>query len=210
MSSSPGPDVFSIYLFVCLFFHLPHCHRRRCSSSLSQASSWKILRFRRDCLPRSRYIGCEAPSFLPWVLRSHSQLPRKWSELKFRSSPEVGDTSSKSPRRHFSLPWCTPFVNVKLSGACAELKITYQLYGLSIRNPIHKVRIVEPLHLESFLKIWAQSGQKSIFKDHQTKFGKKNNWMHCTPLHLCELSQSKFHRAGVYLVKNLGWHKERV
>ena len=46
----------------------------------------------------------------------------------------------------FSLPWCTLYVNVKLSKACAELKITYQLYGLSIRNPIRKVRIAEPLY----------------------------------------------------------------
>ena len=48
--------------------------------------------------------------------------------------------------RHFAFPWCTPYVNVKLRGACAELKITYQLYGLSIRNPIRKVRIAEPLY----------------------------------------------------------------
>ena len=87
-----------------------------------------------------------APSFLPGVLHDlhrHSQLPRKYSKQKFRSSPEVGDASSKSSCRHFSLPWCTPYVNVKLSGACAELKITYQLYGLSIRNPVRKVRIAE-------------------------------------------------------------------
>ena len=51
----------------------------------------------------------------------------------------------------FSLPWCTPYVNVKLSGACAELKITYQLFGLSIRNPIRKVRIAEHLYYSTFL-----------------------------------------------------------
>ena len=56
------------------------------SSSLPQASSWKTLRLRRDCLPRSRSIGREAPSFLPGVhaLHHHSQLPRK-SDRNFRS-----------------------------------------------------------------------------------------------------------------------------
>ena len=63
-----------------------------------------------------------------------------------RSSPEVVDASSKESCRHFSLPWYTLYVNVKLSKACAELKITYQLYGLSIRNPIRKARIAEPLY----------------------------------------------------------------
>ena len=38
-------------------------------------------------------------------------------------------------------------MNVKLNGACAELKITYELYGLSKRNPIREVRIAEPLLL---------------------------------------------------------------
>ena len=37
-------------------------------------------------------------------------------------------------------------VEQKKKKACAELKITYQLYGLSIRNPIRKVRIAEPLY----------------------------------------------------------------
>ena len=84
--------------------------RRRCHGLRLE----KTLRRRRDCLPRSRSIGREAPSFL----RGASYLE---SDRNFQSSPEVGDASSKSSCRHFSLPWCTPYVNVKLSGACAEL-----------------------------------------------------------------------------------------
>ena len=69
------------------------------------------------------------------------------SDRSFRSSPRRSWRRQLeiSSCRHFSLPWCTLYVNVKLSKACAELKITYQLYGLSIRNPIRKVRIAEPL-----------------------------------------------------------------
>ena len=149
-SSSPAPDVFPIYFFVYLFiyfFRLPRHRRRLRCRRCHRLRLEKTLRLRRDCLPRSRSIGREAPSFLPGVhvLHHHSQLPRK-SDRNFRSSPEVGDASSKSSCRHFSLPWSTPYVNVKLSGARAELKITYQLYGLSIRNPIRKVRIAEPLY----------------------------------------------------------------
>ena len=111
--------------------------------------------------------------FLPGVWHRHSQLPRKWSKLKFRSSPEVGDASSKSSSRHFLLPWCTPYVNVKLSGACAELKITCQLYGLSIRNPISKVRIAEPLYLKKMTVQW----QKSV-----------HNYVHAHSLGLLKLN----------------------
>ena len=140
-SSSPAPDLFPIYLFI-YFLRLP-CHRRprrpgrRCHGLRLE----KTLRLRRDCLPRSRSIGPEAPSFLRGAILSYLE-----SDRNFQSSPEVGDTSSKPSCRHFSLPWCTPYVNVKLSRACAELKITYQLYGLSIRNPIRKVRIAKPLY----------------------------------------------------------------
>ena len=134
-----------IYLFFIYFLRLPrHRRRRRRCHRLRQ----KTFRLRRDCLPRSRSTGREAPSFLPGVDALH----RPW----FSVTSKVGSKLSKLTRswwrkleislcRHFSLPWCTPYVNVKLSGACAELKITYQLYGLSIRNPIRKVRIAEPL-----------------------------------------------------------------
>ena len=68
-----------------------------------------------------------------WQVWKLSKLTRSWRrQLEIVMPP-------------FSLPWCTLYVNVKLSKACAELKITYQLYGLSIRNPIRKVRIAEPL-----------------------------------------------------------------
>ena len=165
--------------FICLFIFIPL--PRRCRRPCHMLRLEKTLRLRRDCLPRNRYIGCEAPSisFLPGVLHRHSQLPRKWSKLKFRSSPEVGGTSSKSSRRHFLLPWCTPYVNVKLSRAWAELKITYQLYGLSIGNPIRKVRIAEPLYQQIlpqklFFKKEFLSGVihgKSVMKSRCSKVG---------------------------------------
>ena len=103
-SSFPAPDVFAI--FFCLFIYflrLPR-HRRRlsCRRRCHRLRLEKTLRLRRDCLPRSRSIGREAPSFLPGVhvLHHHSQLPRK-SDRNFRSSPEVGDASSKSSCHHF-------------------------------------------------------------------------------------------------------------
>ena len=90
--------------------------------------------------------SAEAPSFLPGVLHRHSQ----FNTLKVIETFEAHTTLATPARnrscRHFSFLWCTSYVNVKLSGACAELKITYQLYGLSIRNPIRKVRIAEPLY----------------------------------------------------------------
>ena len=150
-SSSPAPDVFPIYLFViylCIFIHLPprrRRRRRRCHTHSLRLE--KTLRLGRNCLLRSRYIGCEAPSFLPGVLRRHSQFNTSKvidtfeAHRRWRHQLEIDHAC-----RHFSFPWCTPYVNVKLSGACAELKITYQLYGLSIRNPIRKVRIAEPLY----------------------------------------------------------------
>ena len=46
------------------------------------------------CLEVGTSAVREAPSFLSGVLHRHSQLPRKWSKLKFRSSSEVGDGSS--------------------------------------------------------------------------------------------------------------------
>ena len=110
------------------------------SLSHSQASLEKTLRLGRNCLLRRRYIGCEAPSFFPGVL--HHQVIET-----FEAHPTLATPARNRSCRHFSFPWCTPYVNVKLSGACAELKITYQLYGLSIRNPIRKVKIAEPLYI---------------------------------------------------------------
>ena len=89
--------------------------------------------------------GCEAPSFLPGVLHRHSQFNTSKVIETFEAHPTLATPARNRSCRHFSFPWCTPYVNVKLSGACAELKITYQLYGLSIRNPIRKVRIAGPL-----------------------------------------------------------------
>ena len=77
-SFSPAPDVFPIYLFVYLFMYFYSPATAPSSWSLSslshsQASLEKTLRLGRNCLLRSRYIGCEAPSFLPGVLHRHSQ-----------------------------------------------------------------------------------------------------------------------------------------
>ena len=105
----------------------------------------KTLRLSCNCLLRSRYIACEAPSFLPGVLHRHSQFNTSKVIETFEAHPTLASPARNRSCRHFSFPWCTPYENVKLSGACAELKITYQLYGLSIRNPIRKVRIAEPL-----------------------------------------------------------------
>ena len=118
------------------------------SSSSSQASSWKYSRFASVatvCLEVGPSAVKHHCFFLEYYTAMLSYLESD------RSSPEVGDASSKSSCRHFSLPWYTLYVNVKLSKACAELKITYQLYGLSIRNPIRKVRIAEPLYRHDLL-----------------------------------------------------------
>ena len=130
-SSSPAPYVLIISLFVYLliyFLRLPRHRRRR-------------RRRRRHRLRLE--VGPSAVKhhrfFLEYYTAMLSYLDND------RSSPEVVHASSKASCRHFSLPGCTLYVNVKLSKACAELKITYQLYGLSIRNPIRKVRIAEPL-----------------------------------------------------------------
>ena len=142
---------FQFFLFVYLFMYFYSPATALSSWSLSslsnsQASLEKTLRLGRNCLLRSRYIGYEAPSFLPGVLHHHSQFNTSKVIETSEAHPTLATPArNRSSCRHFSFPWCTPYVNVKLSGACAELKITYQLYGLSIRNPIRKVRIAEPL-----------------------------------------------------------------
>ena len=155
-SASPGPDVFPIDLFICLFIYflrlprlcrhrLRRCRRRRCRRRRLRCHRLRLektLHLRRDCLLRSWSIAVKHHRFF---LEYYTAILSNFkSDRNFRSSPEVGDACSKSSCRHFSLP-CTPHVNVKLRKACAELKITYQLYGLSIRIPIRKVRIAEPL-----------------------------------------------------------------
>ena len=80
-SSSPAPNVFPIYLFVYLFMYFyspatppsssprPRHPRRRCHRLPLE----KTFCLGRNCLPGSRYIGYEAPSFFPGVLHRHSQ-----------------------------------------------------------------------------------------------------------------------------------------
>ena len=89
MSSSPAPDVFPSYLFIYLFIFicLPRRRRHRPCRRCHRLRLEKTLRFCRDCLPRSRYIGCVAPAFLPGVLHRHSQLPRKRRQLEIIMSP---------------------------------------------------------------------------------------------------------------------------
>ena len=138
-----------LFIYLCIFIHLPPRRRRRrprrrCHTHKLRLE--KTLRLGRNCLLRSRYIGCEAPSFLPGVLHRHSQFNTSKVIETFEAHPTLATPARYRSCRHFSFPRRTPYVNVKLSGACAELKITYQLYGLSIRNPIRKVRIAEPLY----------------------------------------------------------------
>ena len=71
----------------------------------------------------------------------------------FEAHPTSVIPARNPPCRRFSFRWCRPYVNVKLSGACSELKITYQLYGLLILNLIRKVRIAEPLYYLASLRI---------------------------------------------------------
>ena len=71
----------------------------------------------------------------------------------FEAHPTSAIPARNPPCRRFSFRWCRPYVNVKLSGACSELKITYQLYGLLILNLIRKVRIAEPLYYLASLRI---------------------------------------------------------
>ena len=128
-SSSPAPDVFPIYFLVYLFSSpATPPSSSSLSSSLHRLRLEKTLRLRRDCLPRSRSIGREAPSFLPGVhvLHHHSQLPRK-SDRKLSKLTRSWRRQLEIVMPPSSLPWCTLYVNVKLSKACAELKITYQL-----------------------------------------------------------------------------------
>ena len=127
-SSSPAPDVFPSYLFVYLFiFFAWHA-----TIVVVVVTGFILKRLFASVATVCLEVGPSAVKhhrfFLEYMYYTAIlQLPRK-SDRNFRSSPEVGDASSKSSCRHFSLPWCTPYVNVKLSGAFAELKITYQLY----------------------------------------------------------------------------------
>ena len=148
----PAPDVFPIYLlffFIYLFIFFA-CHATVVvgggGGGVVVVTGFVLKRLFASVATVCLEVGPSAVKhhrfFLEYYIAIVSYLD---SDRSFRSSPEFGDTSSKSSCRHFSLPWCTLYVNVKLSKACAELKITYQLYGLSIRNPIRKVGIAEPL-----------------------------------------------------------------
>ena len=139
-SFSPAPDVFPIYLFT--FFAcqatvvVDRRHRLRLERLFASVAN--------VCLE----VGPPAAKHHRFFLEDYTAiLSYLEKEIRAFEAHEVGDASAKSSNacRHFSLPWCTLYVNVKLSGACAELKITYQLYGLPTRNPIRKVRIAEPL-----------------------------------------------------------------
>ena len=92
----PGPDVIPIYLFVylCIYFYSPATLPSLSSSS--QASSWK------DSSPPSRLFASKQVHWL-WstIISSWSITPPfslTWdleSNRNFRSSPEVGNASSK-------------------------------------------------------------------------------------------------------------------
>ena len=51
------------------------------------------------------------------------------------------------------------------SNVKSQLKITYQLYGLSIRNPIRKVRIAEPLWKSSAAFLWKKKKKSRNLSD---------------------------------------------
>ena len=132
-SSSPAPDVFSIYLFVCLFIYflrLPrHRRRRRCHRLRLE----KTRRLRRDCLPRSRSIGREAPSFLPGV---HVFTP------PFSITSKVGSKLSKltrSWRRQLEIVMSPFFVTVVY--ATRKRKVERSLRGS--QDYVSTLRIVD-------------------------------------------------------------------
>ena len=151
-SSSPAPDVFPIYLFVYFninVFFACHATVVVVVVVVVVVTGFVLKRLFTPVATLCLEVGPSAVKHHRFFLEYYTAiLSYLETDRNFRSSPEVGDAyaSSKSSCRHFSLPWCTLYVNVKLSKACAELKITYQLYGLSIRNPIRKVRIAEPLY----------------------------------------------------------------
>ena len=112
-----------IYLFInsCIFIHLPPRRRRRPRVVIlvvvHRLRLEKTLRLGRNCLLRSRYIACEAPSFLPEVLHRHAQFNTSKVIETFEAHPTLATPARNRSCRHFSFPWCTPYVNVKLSGA---------------------------------------------------------------------------------------------
>ena len=123
-----------LFIFLCIFIHLPlrrrRRPRRRCNCHTHRLHLEKTLRLGRNCLLRSGYISCESPSFLPGVFHRHSQFNTSKVIETFEAHPTLATPARNRSCRHFSFPWCTPYVNVKLSGACAELKITYHFTSL--------------------------------------------------------------------------------
>ena len=147
-SSSPAPDVFPIYLFIFFAGHatVVVVVVIVVVVAVVVVTGFVLKRLFASVVTLCLEVGPSAVKHHCFFLENYTAiLSYLETDRNFQSSSEVGDASSKSSCRYFSLLWCTLYVNVKLSKACAELKITYQLYGLSIRNPIRKVRIAERL-----------------------------------------------------------------
>ena len=122
-----------IHLFV--FIRLP-CRRRRPLRRCHRLLPVKTLCLRRNCFPRSRYIGCETPSFLPRVLRRHSQLqwnsvityPQgKWKKVR-------SNQSTFYPKRDFRhwQDWFHVFTRAICHGRCFSVLIVVH-YSLFVR-----------------------------------------------------------------------------
>ena len=99
-TSQRCPTFFEIIVMLAFFFRqddwvqvLPRLHRRCVSPNFFLPACQVVIVVVTGFAFTSKYIGCEfeASSFLPGRWHLHSQLSRKWSKLKFQSSPEVGD-----------------------------------------------------------------------------------------------------------------------
>ena len=148
-SSSPAPDVFPI-LFICLsiYVFLFTCHHAVVVVLVVVVTltGFVLKRLFASVATVCFEVDTSAVNHHRFFLGYYTAILNTSKVIEiFEAHPTLATPARRRSCRHFSLPWCTPYVNVKLSGACAELKITYQLYGLSIRNPIRKVRIAEPL-----------------------------------------------------------------
>ena len=113
--------IYLFFMYFCSPARLPPRRRPRPRRRCHRLRLEKTLRLGRNCLLRSRYVGCEAPSLIPGVLHRHSQFNTSKVIETFEAHPTLATPARNRSCRHFSFPWCTPYVNVKLSGACAEL-----------------------------------------------------------------------------------------